>query len=444
MKEIFYPKQINHIKIPLNEDQCFFAMPFSEKYTNLYDTLVLYMEKAGYKCIRVDNNLSASVPIINLILNGIARSQYVIVDISEPNANVFYELGITHTVKDFENVFIIKEISSTTPFDIQHLQYISYNRNNLKDLAKELVKRVEANQYKNAFKKILSVKQIINYDEIDEFISYFSKLFSEELIIIYTELLENQDALSYTPNLQIEKAIWEYDKVLQKEISKAAFEKYTPYLFHILFEMLLSCYKNDEIQKYVDDFLHMNEYSNLEKLALCSYQTDLAIKFAESSKLIHISVKWIIEYFQRSKSTKVDLNRYKLEGFLLKSNSEKVDEYIVNALLSENNYIREHIADIAGEKRLYIAEDNLITQLKRETNLYTTASIFEALGKIHSTKAIPVIQDWLKTNANIVIQNQNFFVLKHARNSLLNIGQRNIIQEFDNMYFDILKKVNII
>lgn len=154
----------------------------------------------------------------------------------------------------------------------------------------------------------------------------------------------------------------------------------------------------------------------------------IAIKFAENSKLTHISIKWIIEYFQRSKSTKVDLNRYKLEGFLLKSNTEKVNEYIVNALLSENNYICEHIADIVGEKRLYIAEDNLITQLKRETNLYTTASIFEALGKIQSTKAIPTIIDWLKTNADTAIKKQNYFVLKHARNSLFNIGDKNILQ----------------
>ena len=45
--------------------------------------------------MRVDKNSAASVPIINLILNGIAESQYIIVDISETNANVFYELGVT-------------------------------------------------------------------------------------------------------------------------------------------------------------------------------------------------------------------------------------------------------------------------------------------------------------------------------------------------------------
>ena len=114
MNNIFYPKQILKTKTTTLENQCFFAMPFSSEYTNLYDTLALHLENNGYKCIRVDNNLSASVPIINLILNGIATSQFVIVDISETNANVFYELGITHTVKDYENVFIIKENESQT------------------------------------------------------------------------------------------------------------------------------------------------------------------------------------------------------------------------------------------------------------------------------------------------------------------------------------------
>lgn len=81
-----------------------------------------------------------------------------------------------------------------------------------------------------------------------------------------------------------------------------------------------------------------------------SYQTDLAIKFAEKLKLLEITAKWIVEYFQRSKSTHVDLNRYKLEAFLLKNESDQINEYIINALFSDNNYVREHMADIAGEK----------------------------------------------------------------------------------------------
>ncbi len=443
MKNIFYPKQINKMKISVSENQCFFAMPFSAEYTNLYDTLVLYMENSGYKCVRVDNNLSASVPIINLILNGIATSQYIIVDISETNANVFYELGITHTIKDFENVFIIKEQSKNTPFDIQHLQYIPYDKNNLKALAFELLKRLKANQFKNSFKRALSAKQFLKPDDIDDFVNYFSKLFSEEQILVYTSLLEDT-TLAISPSSEVVNAIWEYDQSLRKEMNKIDSEDYISTLFKLFFELLLSCCRCDEIQKFIDEFLNHKEYGSLHDNALLPYQTNLAIKLAENSKLNEISLKWIIEYFQRSKSTKVDLNRYKLEAFLLKTDLEKVDEYIVNALISDNKYVREHMADIAGEKMLYIAEDNLITQLKREQNKYTISSIVEALGKIHSKKSLDAIQDWLKTNATTVIKNQDYFILKHFRNALIKIDPQKALQEFDNKYFELLVQNNTI
>lgn len=444
MKDLFYPKQINTKKISALENQCFFAMPFSEQYTNLYDTLVLYLENAGYKCIRVDNNLSASVPIINLILSGIASSQYVIVDISETNANVFYELGITHTVKDLENVFIIKEKSATTPFDIQHLQYIAYDKNNLKNLSIELLKRLKANQYKNSFRKAFSAKQLIKYNDADEFIDYFLKLFKENIIILYTTLLEEDTSVESLTNINIVNSIWEYDKVLRNEIKKKDSSNYISILFKLFYELLLSCSRIDEIQVYISEFLHTREYSKLYEDSLLPYQTDLAIKFAENGKLMDITVKWIVEYFQRSKSTKVDLNRYKLEAFLLKSNYDKVNEYLVNAVLSDNNYIREHIADIIGEKRLYIAEDNLITQLKREKNIYTTSSLVEALGKIGSKKSIETINDWLEINADEMIKNKNFFVLKHIRNAFIRIDQETALVNFDEKYYEILRKTNTI
>lgn len=441
MKNIFYPKQINKTKITTLENQCFFAMPFSDQYTNLYDTLVLYLQNDGYKCIRVDNNLAASVPIINLILSGIATSQFVIVDISEGNANVFYELGITHTVKDYENVFIIKEKDSKTPFDIQHLQYIAYDKNNLKELATKLLERLKANQYKNTLKKVLSIKQLLKYDDIDDFVDYFSKLFTEEQIFIYTALLDDNTAVSLSES-SITASIWEYDRYLRRETQKVEAEDYLSPLFKLFCEILLSCYRIDEIAIFIDEFLHSHEYGALCGKSLLSYQTDLAIKFADNLKLIDITAKWIIEYFQRSKSTHVDLNRYKLEAFLLKSESDQIDEFISNALFSDNKYIREHMADIIGEKNLFIAEDNLIAQLKRETNIYTISSIVEALGKIGSKKSIPTINDWLENNADKTIENGSYFVIKHFRNAIAKIDNDKSLKDFDIKYFDVLKANN--
>ncbi len=437
MNNIFYPKQINRVKIKTCENQCFFAMPFSDTYNNIYDTISLYLEQDKYTCIRVDKNYSASVPIINLILNGIAESQYIIVDISETNANVFYELGITHTIKEFENVFIIKEKESRTPFDIQHLQYIEYDKNNLKLLATELLSRLKANQYKNVFKNIIIDNQLTKYEDIDEFLYCINQLFSEQQVRIYSTILDDSIESNISKQ-EIINSIWDFDKVLFGDELKN--KNNIDSMFNLFSELLLRVSDIDEIVKYIDEFMQNETCINFDNKTLLRYKTDLSIKFAEHGCLLDLSLKWIIEYFQRSKSTNVDLNRYKLEAFLLKSDSETVNEYIVNAILLDNNYIREHMADIVGEKKLYIAEDTLITQLKRESNIFTIASIVEALGKIHSVKSIDIINQYLDKEADSLIQNKNYFVLKHIRNALVRINYQDALIKFDDKYFEILVK----
>ena len=213
-----------------------FAMPFSAEYTNLYDTLALHLENNGYKCIRVDNNLSASVPIINLILNGIATSQFVIVDISETNANVFYELGVTHTVKDYENVFIIKENESKTPFDIQHLQYISYDKNNLKQLATKLLERLKANQYKNAFKHELSMKQLLKYEEIDNFVDLFQIIFRKKKYVYIVNFWMEIPRLQMF--LLLPMRYGNMINFLRENANKPEIEEYISSLFKLFFEIL--------------------------------------------------------------------------------------------------------------------------------------------------------------------------------------------------------------
>lgn len=441
MNDIFYPKQICKSKVKTLENRCFFAMPFSDAYNNVYDTISLYLEKDNYECIRVDKNHSASVPIINLILNGIAEAQYVIVDISETNANVFYELGVTHTIKEYENVFIIKEKESRTPFDIQHLQYIEYDKNNLKSLANELLNRLKANQYKNIFKNIIIVDQLVKYHDIDEFLHFINQMFSEQQIRIFSSILDDSTE-NVVSKQDILDSVWEFDKVLfgGKKLPK----EYMDSMFNLFSELLFRVCDIDEIIKYIDEFIQNETNDNIDDKTLLQYKTDLSIKFAMHGCLLNITLKWIIEYFQRSKSTKIDLNRYKLEAFLLQTDIERINEYIINSILSDNKYIREHMADIVGEKKLYIAEDALIFQLKRENNIYTIASIVEALGKIHSIKSIDVINDYLQKEATTLIQNQNYFVLKHIRNALTRIDPQHSLFDFDKKYFEILAKNNCI
>lgn len=443
MIDIFYPKQLLDTRQRRIENQCFFAMPFSPEYTNLCDTLSFYLEKSNYIPLRGDKNSEASVPIITLILTGIATSQYIIVDISEPNANVFYELGIAQTLKEPGCIFIIKEKHAKMPFDIQHLQFIEYNKDNLKELAEKLIKKLQACQYKNDFWNALNSNNFIDYKQIDLFADFCIKKFKEQNIKIYTDILNSTNDI-YPMNDSMRNAIWDIDDILKKETYSFESVNYIPMLELFLIKLLLPCCRDAEIVNFVEEFLTLTVYGSLHFEQLISFQTDMVIELATYSKLENIALNWIIDYFQRSKSTKIDLNRYKLESFLLKKDSIIVNEYIINAIVSENHYIREHMSDIAGEKKLKYAETNLIIQLKREQNIYTMASIIEALGKIDSSNGAQAIYDCIEDNAKHLLQNENYFVLKHARNAIKNLHDKKLLHEFDDKYLQVLKNNNIL
>lgn len=438
MNNIFYPKQLVNNRFRKIENQCFFAMPFSEEYTNVYDTLSLYLSSSNYKPIRVDNNSEAGVPIINLILTGIATSQYIIVDISDKNANVFYELGIAQTLKEPENIFIIKESSAKTPFDIQHLQYIQYDKNNLKKLAETLLIKLDACQFKNDFWNAVNSENIIDINQIDMFSEYCIDIFHEDTIKVFTDILENSNSI-YPLSNEKREAFWKLDQTIRHEINQHTSAINISMLFLLLYRLTIYSCEDAAISNYIQEFLKLAEFESLRTEQLISYQTDFAIELAKKEKLYDISMQWIISYFKKSKSTKVDLNRYKLESFLLCTENNAVNEYIVNALFSDNHYIREHMADIVGEKKLLFAEDNLIAQLNREDNIYTLASIMEAIGKIKSFKGAYEIFNCMEAKADELINKENFFVLKHARNSLIKIGNQELMSKFDQKYYKLLE-----
>ena len=80
--------------------------------------------------------------LIHDILELIHHSAFVICDLSERNANVFYELGIAHAWGKV--VIPITQNSADVPFDLQHHRYLRYlnNAEGLAALATSLEGRV--------------------------------------------------------------------------------------------------------------------------------------------------------------------------------------------------------------------------------------------------------------------------------------------------------------
>ena len=157
-----YPKQFRNKRIPIEKNTCFFIMPFAEEFDIVYGTIKNGLQD-NYICKRVDE-ISGSIPIINKILVEILKSQFIIVDLSESNPNVFYELGIAHTFKDAQNIFLLKNKNSKVPFDITHLTYIEYDINNLKYVVAQLKKTISDNKSFSDLNEALDVHGILDFN----------------------------------------------------------------------------------------------------------------------------------------------------------------------------------------------------------------------------------------------------------------------------------------
>ena len=143
-------------------ESCFVIMPIGDQsfdgvnYTaaelkSRYDDLIkeaVLKAKAEMQVYRADE---VAIPgsITSDIFTKIMYSTYVIADISLPNPNVFYELGLRHAVRSKTILIKDKNIKNSV-FDISHLRYIEYENTaaGLKNLSEQL--RKTFNYYENS------------------------------------------------------------------------------------------------------------------------------------------------------------------------------------------------------------------------------------------------------------------------------------------------------
>jgi hypothetical protein len=131
---------------------CFVIMAISEQnYPDIsiskeelkkrYDDLIkeaILKAKPGIEVVRADE-ISLPGTITTDIVTRIMHSNFVVADVSFPNPNVFYELGLRHACRP--GTIIIREKNAPrVPFDIAHLRYIEYENTatGLKELSETL------------------------------------------------------------------------------------------------------------------------------------------------------------------------------------------------------------------------------------------------------------------------------------------------------------------
>lgn len=103
----------------------FIIMPFKPRFWKLYrKAIVPALSASGWTPITA-NDFAKPQDILEAILRGIKLADLVVADISEANANVFWEFGIAYALgKDF----VILSSKKKLPFDVARNRCIFYKR----------------------------------------------------------------------------------------------------------------------------------------------------------------------------------------------------------------------------------------------------------------------------------------------------------------------------
>lgn len=103
----------------------FVLMPFTQELKPVYeDHLKSVCDNCGFSVARADDFFNAH-EIMSDVWTAIYQSRVVIGDCTGRNPNVFYELGIAHTMG--KPVVLITQSKDDVPFDIKHRRYIKYD-----------------------------------------------------------------------------------------------------------------------------------------------------------------------------------------------------------------------------------------------------------------------------------------------------------------------------
>jgi hypothetical protein len=442
---IIYPKQLRRSTIPVEKNRCFFLMPFSHDFDIVYGKAKGFLNENGFICNRADE-ISGSTPIISKILTEIMKSQYIIVDITNSNPNVYYELGIAHTLKEARNVLLIKRKDYKAPFDISHLTYIEYEPSNILLLISTIHNFIKESQKKNSFYEALNMRKIINYidDNDNDFVEYIQCEIPDLVPVISKALLGEGEELKKE---QLNELIASLRTILNSAIGNHDY-KIISKIVDVYFELIVTMPEQECIQDFVSTILD-NYFLlyNLPEITVNDFKTRLALKLAQNNIYLSTVLPWIINYFSRSKSTTIDLNRYKIESLLMTTTSNVINDTIINSLCNPDCYIREHMADIIGEKKLVNAAGLLCAQLRNEENYFTAQSMMEAIGKIGYTQGIEAITSWIKIHKKHIIDTNQLFVLKHALFAIAKLDHTDkqiYVTAFNNEFGALLRNYYIV
>lgn len=109
---------------PKEKIDIFVLMPFNANMEKVYTNHISKLGKELGLTIRRADDIFAPGPFMEKVWDGICAAQLILADCTQRNPNVFYEIGMAHTVG--KKVVLITRSEEDIPSDIKHYDYIPY------------------------------------------------------------------------------------------------------------------------------------------------------------------------------------------------------------------------------------------------------------------------------------------------------------------------------
>lgn len=131
----FYNLGIDIKDISIKDKSVFCLMPFHKSFNKTYETIHSTCLNSGYECYRSDTPFNPG-KVLQQIIKMMFDAQLIVAVLDGKNPNVFYEIGIAHSIG--KTVILIANMSriDEIPFDLRSDRLLLYSNPN--DLSKKL------------------------------------------------------------------------------------------------------------------------------------------------------------------------------------------------------------------------------------------------------------------------------------------------------------------
>jgi len=399
-----YPKQFNNLNNQLQSNTCFVIMPFSKDLDNTYMVINSVASSMDINCTRADNISTTSEPILNKICTQISQAYYIIVDITNLNPNVFYELGIAHVLRDAKKVLIIKEEETDCPSDIKHLHYYPYSKSSLQQLQNTVRKFFTENNILEDLQGILDFLALTPRD----------KVLSQSFVVSLADCIgNNMNGLIMILNNRVEDTTQETVNdlliALTRTLNKLplSHDLYTLYS-ELLLLLIQKTNSSFDISDYLSKIFIVRDY-NLSN----EWIADCGIIILDNPLYFDTAMTWIMDYLKQTSPAEFDVAKYKIEIGIIKSKSEGVDLVLANELKNTNKTLVEHCAKLIKERKTLAAISVLVKLVEDDENPYVVRSSIDALVNMAPLEILLDVKEAMAKRKLFV--GQYDFINKHLK-----------------------------